>query len=371
MRVGTVSVDGQKVRRLRSRQGWTQEDLARKTGCSKRTIENVEASRPVLLYTVSCIAQVFQITPEELVREDGTAANRRPAPARSALPDVPDAAGGPGPSPFGWRTGITQSEAFFNREAERQALRKYLRDRQCCQLVGPRRMGKTSLLRQLEREAAHWERETIVAYVDLQHPRCFTLAGWLEHTARLFGMAAAGIDLVGLSEGLDDLIAAGCHPVLCLDEFEELTHRRQEFTHDFFAALRSCGQRPMTIITGSQKRLIELTDARDPSSPFYNIFPLLDLGPFSEADAEDYVTLERPGVRPFSRAERRRILDFAGGHPLALQVACSHVQAAAENGDGLDAALGRAAQEMGGYAAREEPARFAATSPSPSSPRNE
>ncbi len=71
MRVGTVFVDGKKIRQLRSRMGMTQEDLARKTGCSKRTIENVEAGRPVLLYTVSCVAQVLHIDQAELLRHSG------------------------------------------------------------------------------------------------------------------------------------------------------------------------------------------------------------------------------------------------------------------------------------------------------------
>jgi transcriptional regulator with XRE-family HTH domain len=40
--------DASKVRKLREERGLTQEELARKAGCVKRTVENVEAGRPIL-----------------------------------------------------------------------------------------------------------------------------------------------------------------------------------------------------------------------------------------------------------------------------------------------------------------------------------
>jgi transcriptional regulator with XRE-family HTH domain len=343
MRVGTIYVDGKKVRQLRSRKGWTQEDLARHTGCSKKTIENAEAGRPVLLYTVSCLAKAFQLEHEVLLLPEA-------APAPRPDKDV-------APSPFSWRTAIRQAEAFFDRDHEQATVRKYLQDRQCCQVVGPRRIGKSSLLRQVERMARVWDENAVVAYLDLQDPRCFTLTGWVDHAARQFGMSMpGGADLVNFSEGLDDLLSAGRQPILCLDEFEELTYRRHEFTRDFFAALRSCGQKPISILTASQKRLRELTDGADPSSPFYNIFPPLELGPFAAADAEDFVHLERPGVPSFSRTEKKRILEFAQGHPLALQVACFQVLRAKETGASVETALAAARAEMGGYLSSEQTA---------------
>jgi transcriptional regulator with XRE-family HTH domain len=335
MRVGTVHVDGKKIRRLRFNKGWTQEDLARKTGCAKKTIENVEAGRPVLLYTVNCLAEVFQVLSEELILQDHS--------PMTALTASHTAA-----HPFSWRTGITQADPFFDREKEQRTIRKYLRDRQSCQIVGPRRIGKTSLLRQIEREAFHWDESFMVAYLDLQDPHCFTLAGWLELASRQFGLPVVDLDLVTFSERIDELLADGRHPVLCLDEFEELTRRRDEFNRDFFSALRSCGQKPMSIITASQARLRDLTDASDPSSPFYNIFPLLELGPFTEADAVDFVNLRRAGVAPFDAEEKKHILKLARGHPMVLQVACFHALEARENGDSLKAAMQRTEDELRG-----------------------
>jgi transcriptional regulator with XRE-family HTH domain len=335
MRVGTVNVDGKKIRHLRKFQGWTQDDLARKTGCSKKTIENVEAGKRALLYTLNCLAQVFRVPREDLLLPDF-----------SPLPNQPTRK----PTlPFSWRTSITDGESFFNREREQHVLQKLLLDRQCCQIVGPRRIGKSSLLRQIERMASAWDETAVVAYLDLQNPRCFTLAGLLEHTCRQFGFPAPGIDLARFSENFDMMVDQGRQPILCLDEFEELTWRRSEFSRDFYTALRSCGQKPMSIVTASQSRLRDLTDPNDPSSPFYNIFPPLDLGPFDEEDAGDFVNIARAGIPAFTAAERKRILEFSRGHPLALQVACYHVLDARETGESLAAAIQNAETEMRCY----------------------
>ncbi|HEV7890070.1 MAG TPA: AAA family ATPase [Pyrinomonadaceae bacterium] len=249
-------------------------------------------------------------------------------------------------NPFIWRAGVTKAEDFFDREGEQRTLRAYLRGRQNCQLVGPRRIGKTSLLLHVERSAAEWEKSALVAYMDLQDPRCYTLSDWLAYAARQFGWTPAPAGLVEFAEAVEKTLDAGRHPILCLDEFEHLAKRRDEFTHDFFMTLRSCGQRGLSIVTSSQHPLHELTDTSDPTSPFYNTFPLLRLAPFAPADAQDFLNLHRPGVPPFKPDERAAILDFAKNHPLALQVACFNVFESKENNTTLHAAIRKSGDDM-------------------------
>jgi class 3 adenylate cyclase len=249
-------------------------------------------------------------------------------------------------NPFIWRGGITRAEDFFDRDAEQRTLRAYTAGRQNCQLVGPRRIGKTSLLRQVERAAPTWDAAASVAYLDLQDPRCYTLKGWLALAARGCRWATPPATLAEFADCVDAALSSGQRPVLCLDEFEELTARRDEFTRDFFMTLRSCAQRGLSVVTASQRPLSELTDRGDPTSPFYNTFPLLRLGPFTPADASDFVNLYRAGVPRFTDDERRAILDFAKGHPLALQVACFHVLEAKGGSASLPAAIQQAADEM-------------------------
>lgn len=249
------------------------------------------------------------------------------------------------PNPFIWRDGITRADDFFDRTKETKKLLELLHHKQNCQIVGPRRIGKTSLLRQVERMAVT-NSDTLVAYLDLQDPRCFTLSGWLAFVGKQWNWSQIPYDLVDFAEGIEKMLTAELRPVLCLDEFEEPASRRSEFSRDFFLALRSCGQRGLSIVTTSLRPLNELTDISDPTSPFYNTFKLLELDVFTEIDAHDFISIYRPGVQSFTEDEKKAILSFAKGHPLALQVACYYILEARETGEILALAIQRAATEM-------------------------
>jgi hypothetical protein len=286
--------------------------------------------------------EVARLLAESLVTPDTMPSPLPPPLASEALPSAELA-----PNPFVWRAGIKEAAAFFDRAREQRTVRDFLHKRQNCQLVGPRRIGKTSLLLQIERAAAQWLPNTLVAYLDLQLPQCFTLAGWLKRAARQLGWKEPPADLAQFAEQVEDMIAAGRRPVLCLDEFAELSRRPDEFTRDFFSTLRACGQQGMSIVTASDRPLSELTDPSDRTvSPFYNTFPLVRLDPFTEADAQEFVALPRPGVPPFAPAELAQILAFARQHPLALQVACFRVLEAKSNADSPETAWAKAVEDM-------------------------
>jgi len=51
-------------------------------------------------------------------------------------------------------------------------------------------------------------------------------------------------------------------------------------------------------------------------------------------------------VPEFTETERERILEFAGGHPLALQCACYHVLNGRESQDDLGTALKLAREDF-------------------------
>jgi transcriptional regulator with XRE-family HTH domain len=75
MREATVQPDGQKIRVLRISRELTQEELARKVGCSKRTVENAEAGRRVKRSNLDDIAEALGCVPGDLVSPEG--ANQR------------------------------------------------------------------------------------------------------------------------------------------------------------------------------------------------------------------------------------------------------------------------------------------------------
>lgn len=63
----TVEPDGVEIQRLRIEKGWRVEDLAKKAGCSLKTVENVEKGANVYIYTLKRIASALGVEPSELL----------------------------------------------------------------------------------------------------------------------------------------------------------------------------------------------------------------------------------------------------------------------------------------------------------------
>lgn len=60
---------GAKIEQLRTTLGWTQHDLAKKTGLTRGSIANIETGRQrILLHDVEAFATAFNVTPKLLLR---------------------------------------------------------------------------------------------------------------------------------------------------------------------------------------------------------------------------------------------------------------------------------------------------------------
>lgn len=68
MKNRTVAPDGQAIQRLRIEKGWRHEDLARKVGCSLKTVENVEHGENVYLFTIQNFAQALGVEVTTLLK---------------------------------------------------------------------------------------------------------------------------------------------------------------------------------------------------------------------------------------------------------------------------------------------------------------
>jgi transcriptional regulator with XRE-family HTH domain len=63
----TVEPDGVEIQRLRIEKGWRVEDLAKKAGCSLKTVENVEKGANVYIYTLKRVASALGVEPSDLL----------------------------------------------------------------------------------------------------------------------------------------------------------------------------------------------------------------------------------------------------------------------------------------------------------------
>jgi len=122
--------------------------------------------------------------------------------------------------------------------------------------------------------------------------------------------------------------------LLCLDEFEQTTDN-PAFGEEYFNVLRSLAQTgELALVVATQHTLSELyRSGAITTSPFFNIFSVLRLGPLTEAEARELVThpVERTN-QAFSESEKDFILHIAGAHPYRLNVACELLYEAKLNG---------------------------------------
>jgi hypothetical protein len=258
-------------------------------------------------------------------------------------------------NPFFHRGPIRQRDYFFNRQREVSQVLGLLRNLQNAALVGPRRIGKTSLLFHLADPAIHTSYglspdEYVFAYLDgeelteldasqIRRAMMEELVAALEASSRGSARGAGGHEFpsVVLPEGplgyrafrqaVRQLTQRGLKLIFCFDEFECLG-ANPHLGPGFFSSLRGlAGQFDVAYVTASKTLLQALTyaHAETLSSPFFNTFAHLHLNLFSDDDAQGLIEqlAAKAGV-PFPSDLGDLIVELAGPHPLLLQIAGFH-----------------------------------------------
>ncbi|MCB9582166.1 MAG: ATP-binding protein [Polyangiaceae bacterium] len=109
--------------------------------------------------------------------------------------------------------------------------------------------------------------------------------------------------------------------VIAIDEVQELASlERGGFTP--FSLMRAVWQRherSAYLISGSAPSILrELVTSKH--SPFFQHFHLFDLGPFARQDAESFLVDASPSDRRIPHPLAERVVDIVGGHPFYLQM---------------------------------------------------
>jgi AAA+ ATPase superfamily predicted ATPase len=239
------------------------------------------------------------------------------------------------PNPYSFGPLVTNPDMFFGREAELETLCTRLRNMQSTSVVGLRRIGKSSLLYQFAQALPDTLGQNFVPlYINLQDARFDTMYGFVSQVCKTFNKKVGGIlstrnvtGMSGFSEAIDKLNSNSVRPVLCLDEFEELTGRPEEFNDGFFEALRALGQHAkLGIVTASRTPLTALIRSGGLTSPLPNIFSHIELGLLESeaAQALRRIPFERENIE-LSSEDEALVEDLAGRHPCYLQMASYHL----------------------------------------------
>ncbi|MBW7958757.1 MAG: winged helix-turn-helix domain-containing protein [Anaerolineae bacterium] len=254
-------------------------------------------------------------------------------------------------NPFFHRGAIRHIEEFVGREAETNQILGLLRNGQSVSLIGPRRIGKSSLLLHLSSPLIREQyrlNESDHLFIMLD---CQELAGAppeevyelllnnlldvATQTGLTLEIAAQPGTYRGLDMALQKVDQHGASVVVMLDEFELLA-ANQHLTPYFFARLRGLTTKyGLAFLTASQRPLFAITaEEAVLSSPFFNIFVTLPLGLFSEPEARElfHRRLERTSVQ-FSPELIDYLIELVGLHPFFLHIAGYHAVQAIITGE--------------------------------------
>ena len=257
-------------------------------------------------------------------------------------------------NPFYHRGAIRNAADFHGRQNEIDQIMGLLRNGQSVSLIGPRRIGKSSLLIHLSRpevqQAAGLEPgKTLFLMVDCQElggspPEEVyeSLFFGLENTARDIGLVLEPSSQdTGTYRALDRLLhrisQKGASVVVLLDEFELLA-ANEHLTPYFFARLRGLTTKyGLAYLTASQRPLFAITAEEEIlSSPFFNIFVTLPLGLYSQEEALSLFSqrLAENDIT-FSDDLVSYLVQLVGPHPFFLHLAGYHAYQAVAQGETL------------------------------------
>lgn len=236
---------------------------------------------------------------------------------------------------------IREPQLFFGREKAMQTILDGLGEVHFA-VYGPRRIGKTSLLYQLERrlqELTHPTDLFVPVFVQLQRVPATELFQRLirliaeaarQHTRSLSLIAddkGTGYDDVDFTDDLETIIEAvrqrwgkeACI-VLLLDEGEQLN----EYSRDTQKQLRgvlmdAVGQEHLRLVWSG----LGITPIKDDTSPWYNLFtPPIRLAPLDRETAVRLITEPVKGMYQYDEAAIALILEQTGGRPYEVQALC-------------------------------------------------
>lgn len=230
---------------------------------------------------------------------------------------------------------LTDPNFFYGRELERIQLLRSTRNGTSTSIVGERRIGKTWLMSYLKLVmSAEPSSMYHIGYLDASRSSIKDISSFTKKALEALGCSPAllghsKVELEKLERYLESMKQQNQIPVLCIDEFEWFKNNRQEFNLEFFAGMRAMTQVGLVIVTASRKSLRDVMgDILGETSPFFNIFEMIKLYPFSDTEAKLFIESKRT-TAGFTEEESSRVLEYAKEYrpdglkqwpPLRLQI---------------------------------------------------
>jgi transcriptional regulator with XRE-family HTH domain len=303
---------------------WTQTDIAIESGVDAKTVSRfVNQKSKVDETTAIAICQTLGVNFEAVIDRQDTKSE-------------PDRTGQLSMNPFIYGDPVPP-EKFYGR---RQAILE-VKNRigaiasQSVNIVGLRRIGKTSLLRYVRSNPTEFiqpERQPLIVSLDLQDRLLSTPEGIVEGLRRRIMQQQQGRepwkkddndDGWAVQDGLEALRDRGVRLIVMLDEFEAIASRLAQFQgwgEDWRSKASTQGL--FSLVVASKRPISEMYQGLGLTSPFGNIFSTTILGGL---EREAWQKLVRDGFAgsKVSEATLDWIDQLAGGLPLYVQMAAA------------------------------------------------
>jgi hypothetical protein len=224
-------------------------------------------------------------------------------------------------------------EKFYGRRRERLEVKSRIGTGQSINIVGLRRIGKSSLLNYIQARPEEFftsGQQPLMVRLDLTDKRFHSPDGIVEGLRRgikeQLGLepwkTEANGDDWAVQDGLEDLRRQQRSLIIMLDEFEAIASRLAQFQgwDEDWRSKASAGL--FTLVVASKRPIGEVYQASHLTSSFGNIFATTILGAF---ESRDWQKLVKDGFenKPLSEALLQWLEDWTGGLPLHVQMAAS------------------------------------------------
>lgn len=260
------------------------------------------------------------------------------------------------PCPFVAGSMITDPPLFVGRKDALRTITARMTGPQptSINVVGKRRIGKSSLLyhffKTWEQRVTH-PKPYVVIYLSLQRADCRTESDFYKAIAEELlnrdtvrnnpaladPLNSNPLNRQTFSNAIEACEAANVLPVLCLDEFEALLDKPQDFPNDFYDNLRSLmNKSALMLIIASTEPVEQYAKKKRLTSDFFNVGQTETLGRFTEEEVNELVRLPaRDGNNlqaALGLAEQQLAREWGEGHPHLLQLACQYLWEATQQG---------------------------------------
>jgi hypothetical protein len=259
------------------------------TEWSNRDAAFLDIAREVRAAVENMLADSLLNRPEEAssASETSFTADKRAARRREA--------GQLDPAIFFFNAPFIDANEFYGRRRAYSELLDNATKRASTSIVGPRRIGKTWLLAYLKQTiSARFGSRFPVASLDATSPRCATIGSFVSFILEEWGLdflssSPESSPMAHLERVVKEMRRREMIPLLCIDEFERLTHHEDIFDLQFFDNLRSIAGSGLVLMVASKRPPFEFISQEFQTSPFFNILVQVTLKPFDEREADAFI----------------------------------------------------------------------------------